>query len=127
VGDRVSLSSAPTTFARVLTIPSATQITVDAPLGNGTTQTIRRRAREAAATTSPVNAAESCNAARCGYTVPGSVLERRDVRFDAGVVKFNSVSQREDRANDVTLWLRPGPRRKGRRARSGRGRAASAS
>jgi hypothetical protein len=108
VGDRVSLGPAPTTFARVLTIPSATQITVDVPLGNGTTQTIRRRVREAAATTSPVNAAESCNAARCGYTLPGSVLERRDVRFDAGPVKFNSVSQRENRATDVTLWLRAG-------------------
>ncbi len=121
VGDRVSLSSAPTTFARVLTIPSATQITVDAPLGNGTTQTPRRRVREAAATTSPVNAAESCNAARCGYTLPGSVLERRDVRFDAGNVKFNSVSQREDRANDVTLWLRAGAQKEGKTGTFGTG------
>jgi hypothetical protein len=121
VGDRVSLGPAPTTFARVLTIPSATQITVDVPLGNGTTQTIRRRVREAAATTSPVNAAESCNAARCGYTLPGSVLERRDVRFDAGPVKFNSVSQRENRATDVTLWLRAGAQKEGKTGAFGTG------
>ena len=121
VGDRVSLGSAPTTFARVLTVPSATQITVDAPLGNGTTQTIRRRVREAAATTAPVNASESCNAARCGYTAPGAVLERRDVRFDSGNVKFNNVSQRENRATDVTLWLRAGAQKEGRTGTFGTG------
>jgi hypothetical protein len=105
----------------VLTVPSATQITVDAPLGNGTTQTIRRRVREAAATTAPVNASESCNAARCGYTAPGAVLERRDVRFDSGNVKFNNVSQRENRANDVTLWLRAGAQKEGRTGTFGTG------
>jgi hypothetical protein len=40
VGDRIALSSAPTSFASVRTIPSDGQITVDRALGDGTTQTL---------------------------------------------------------------------------------------
>jgi hypothetical protein len=44
IGDRISLSSAPTVYAPVLTITSNTSLTVGTPLGNGTTQTINRKA-----------------------------------------------------------------------------------
>lgn len=40
VGDRISLSSASTTYATVIRISSDTLLTVDTPLGDGTTQTI---------------------------------------------------------------------------------------
>ncbi len=121
VGDRISLSSAPTTFARVTAISSNTSLTVDAPLGNGTTQNLDRRVREVAATVTPINSAETCNFQRCGYTRPGSYLERRDVRFDANVVKFNTAAERENRATDVTIWLRAGAQKEGRTGAFGSG------
>jgi len=43
VGDRISLSSAPATYATVTAIASDTSLTVDAALGNGTSQTINRK------------------------------------------------------------------------------------
>ena len=43
IGDRISLSSAPTTYATVTTIVSDTSLTVSSPLGNGTTQTINAK------------------------------------------------------------------------------------
>lgn len=43
LGDRISLSSAPTVFATVTGISSDTALTVDRPLGNGTSQTINVR------------------------------------------------------------------------------------
>lgn len=68
---------------------------------------------EVAATFTPINASETCNAARCGYTgLPNTgyapVLERRDRAFDnaTNLLKYNTSRQREDRGTDVTLWLR---------------------
>lgn len=43
VGDRVSLSSASTTYATVTAIASSTSMTVSAALGNGTSQTLNRK------------------------------------------------------------------------------------
>lgn len=43
VGDRISLSSASTTYATVLSIASDTSLTVSANLGNGTSQTINKQ------------------------------------------------------------------------------------
>lgn len=64
---------------------------------------------EVAATTTPISMSETCNYNQCGYTLPNSKLERRDRAFGTGsLTKFNSVRQREDRANDVVLWLRAG-------------------
>jgi hypothetical protein len=121
VGDRISLSSAPTTFALVTAIASNTSLTVDAPLGNGTTQNLRRRVREVAATVSPINSQETCNSTRCGYTRPGAYLERRDVRFGDNVVKYNTSAEREDRVGDVTIWLRAGTQKEGRTGAFGSG------
>ncbi len=121
VGDRISLSSAPTTFALVTAIASNTSLTVDAPLGNGTTQNLKRRVREVAATVAPIDSQETCNATRCGYTRPGAYLERRDVRFGDNVVKYNTSAEREDRATDVTIWLRAGAQKEGRTGAFGSG------
>ena len=121
VGDRISLSPAPTTFAKVTAITDNTHLTVDSPLGNGTTQSLRRRVREVAATVAPINASETCNAARCGFTRPNAYLERRDVRFGDNTVKYNTSAQREDRATDVTIWLRSGSQKEGRTGSFGTG------
>ncbi len=43
VGDRISLSSAPSTYMTVVAIASNTSLTVSSALGNGTTQTINRK------------------------------------------------------------------------------------
>ncbi len=40
IGDRIALSSSPSTFATVIAITSDTQLTTDVPLGNGSSQTI---------------------------------------------------------------------------------------
>lgn len=69
---------------------------------------------EVAATTVPMNASETCNSIRCGYPVPNPKLERRDRAFGTpGLQKFNSVQERENRANDVVLWLRAGSQKEG--------------
>lgn len=43
IGDRVSLSSAPSTYAYVTTVTSDTSMTVNTALGNGTSQTINKK------------------------------------------------------------------------------------
>jgi hypothetical protein len=43
IGDRISLSSAPATYATVTAIASDTSLTVDSALGNGTSQTINAK------------------------------------------------------------------------------------
>ncbi len=43
IGDRISLSSTPGTYATVTAIASDTSLTVDTALGNGTSQTINRK------------------------------------------------------------------------------------
>jgi len=42
VGDSITLSSAPTVYAKVIAISSDVSLTVDSPLGNGTTQSIKK-------------------------------------------------------------------------------------
>jgi hypothetical protein len=71
--------------------------------------------QETATTDTPSTAAETCNAARCGfqgYPVGGGVqtpiLERLDSNLTGTIRKDNQVVQREDRATDVTFWLRSG-------------------
>ena len=78
--------------------------------------------QETATTETPVTLGETCNAAGCGYAgyPPGGplepvVLERLDRNLPppgtidlSGVRKDNQVVQRENRATDVTLWLRAG-------------------
>ncbi|MBZ5638727.1 MAG: fibronectin type III domain-containing protein [Acidobacteriia bacterium] len=72
---------------------------------------------EVASTTTPVNSSETCNAARCGYNAPGAVLERTDKNFATAVAhnidRTNDVAQREDRAGDVTIWIRAGAQHEG--------------
>lgn len=58
---------------------------------------------------------ESCNTGRCGYqgyptsgTVYPPLLERLDRNLTGTLRKDNEVVQREDRATDVTFWLRAG-------------------
>ena len=115
VGDKIALSSAPATFARVTAITSQTAITVSAGLGNGSVQSIVRKRGEIASTSVPINAAETCNATLCGYNVPGAWLDREDKYFDdpASLNRTNAVSQREDRGSDVTIWLRAGSQNEG--------------
>jgi len=57
-----------------------------------------------------VNSSETCNWSQCGFTVPGGLLGREDFDFDtpASTNKIFSVSEREDRASDTTIWLRAG-------------------
>ena len=71
---------------------------------------------ETATTQTPINAAETCNTGRCsnynGYDPGGplqtAVLERLDRNLTGTVRKDNQVVQRENRATDVTFWLRAG-------------------
>ncbi len=109
--------------AEVTSVFSATRVFVGTPLGNGTTQSILLRSREAAYTTTTVSAAETCNSTQCGYTSAGGNLLRRDVRFSSpsGLEKFNSVEVREQRAGDVTLWLRAGAQKEGKTGAFGSG------
>jgi hypothetical protein len=76
--------------------------------------------QETATTETPSNAAETCNSTRCGYAgyPPGgsmgpAILERLDRNLTGTVRKDNQVVQREDRATDVTLWLRAGTQNEG--------------
>jgi len=66
-------------------------------------------------TSTPVNSAETCNYAQCGYTTPGVQLERSDKNFDvpASWQKVNDVAQLEDRVSDSVIWLRAGSQKEG--------------
>jgi hypothetical protein len=71
--------------------------------------------QETATTDAPSTLAESCNASRCGYAgyPPGGglqpvLLERLDRNLTGTIRKDNQVVQRENRATDVTFWLRAG-------------------
>jgi hypothetical protein len=64
----------------------------------------------------PVNASETCNSARCGYTVAGGVLGREDhiVPTDTPPLhKDNQVTQRVTSMSDVTVYLRSGAQNEG--------------
>lgn len=77
---------------------------------------------EVASTFTPVDSSETCNASRCGYTVTGGVLERRDRAFGTpDLVKYNTVRQREDRANESIVWLRAGAQKEGKTGAFGTG------
>lgn len=76
---------------------------------------------EVAATFAPINASETCNWNRCGYTsLPNTgftpTLERRDRAFDnpTNLLKYNTSRQRENRASDVVLWLRAATQKEGK-------------
>lgn len=72
--------------------------------------------QETATTNTPINAAETCNTTRCngysGYPPGGNLqpalLERLDRNLTGTVRKDHQVVQRENRATDVTFWLRAG-------------------
>jgi hypothetical protein len=71
--------------------------------------------QETATTETPVTGAETCNAANCGYagypptaTLEPVILERLDRNLGGTIRRDNQVVQRENRATDVTLWLRAG-------------------
>ncbi len=78
---------------------------------------------EIAATTTPVNSAETCNFAQCGYTIPGASLERTDKNFNvpASLDKTNDIAVREDRPTDVTVWIRAGAQHEGKSGTFGSG------
>jgi len=67
---------------------------------------------EIASTAVPINADETCSFDKCGFTVANGKLDRQDRNFELsnpgpdelGITL--TVEEREDRANDVTLWLR---------------------
>lgn len=115
--DKIALSSAPSVFATVTNVNSQTQLTVSTALGNGTTQTILRKRAEVSNTSVPVNASETCNAAKCGYSAPGAEMDRLDRYFDepaANRATTNAVRQRiETPGNNVTYWLRGGAQNEG--------------
>lgn len=111
IHDKIALSSAPAVFAVVTNINSDTQVTVNSALGNGTTQTILRKKAEVSNTSTLVNASETCNAGKCGYSSPGAAMDRLDRYFDdpVAVAKTNAVRQRtETVGSDATHWLRAG-------------------
>ncbi len=71
--------------------------------------------QQTATTEVPSNASETCNAASCGYAgyPPGGalepvILERLDRNLTGTIRRDNQVVQRENRATDVTFWLRSG-------------------
>ena len=77
-------------------------------------------AKQTATTEAPSTLAESCNANGCGYAgypVTGGlktpILERFDRDLTGTLRKDNQVIQREDRATDVTFWLRAGSQNEG--------------
>jgi hypothetical protein len=75
---------------------------------------------QTATTETPITAAETCNASGCGYAgyPPGgglqpAILERFDRNLTATIRKDNQIIQRENRAGDVTFWLRAGSQNEG--------------
>jgi hypothetical protein len=70
---------------------------------------------EVASTTAPINEDETCSHDQCGFTVPGGKLGREDKNFDdpENLDITTSVTQREDRAGDVTIWMRAGITKEG--------------
>ena len=76
--------------------------------------------QQTATTETASSAAETCNSASCGYAgypVTGGlhtpILERLDRNLTGTIRKDNEIVQREDRAGDVTFWLRSGSQAEG--------------
>jgi len=78
---------------------------------------------EIASTTAPVNADETCSWDKCGFNRPGAKLGREDRYFDVpeSLDITTSVTEREDRAGDVTLWMRAGINKEGQSGGLGEG------
>jgi len=79
---------------------------------------------EITSTSVPMGATETCNTASCGYNL-STELDRDDVGLmDADPnndSKNNTVTQREQRAGDVTVWLRAGAQHEGKSGSLGSG------
>jgi len=70
---------------------------------------------ETASTAVEVNEDETCSWDKCGFNIPGVKLGREDRNFDdlENLVTTTSVNEREDRAGDVTIWMRAGVNKEG--------------
>ena len=76
--------------------------------------------RETATTDTLSIATETCNSTGCGYagyppggTLEPVILERLDSNLTGTIRKDNQAVQRENRATDVTFWLRSGSQNEG--------------
>jgi hypothetical protein len=78
---------------------------------------------ESASTAVEVSAAETCSWDKCGFNRPGVKLGREDRHFDdpANLDTTTSVNEREDRAGDVTIWMRAGVNKEGQTGGLGEG------
>jgi Fibronectin type III domain len=81
---------------------------------------------DTSSTDTPVNSSETCNAttgtpASCGYNIAGSLLGRQDRNLAGPVRKDNQILERENRAADVTIWLRAGSQNEGKTGAFGTG------
>jgi hypothetical protein len=76
-------------------------------------------AAENASTGVTLTPGETCNIEQCGYnpsgTHPNRILSREDKNFEtpADLKKTNAVTEREQRASDVVVWLRGGAQNEG--------------
>lgn len=70
---------------------------------------------ETASTAGPVTQAQTCSYNQCGFNRPGARLSREDKNFDdpPNLNITLSVVEEEQRAADLTLWLRAGVRNEG--------------
>jgi hypothetical protein len=83
---------------------------------------------ENASTISPITVTETCNHDECGYNIGGAFPNRRLTREDRalgtpGQSVTNAVTEREQRAGDVTVWLRGGAQKEGIAGSLGTGEA----
>jgi hypothetical protein len=71
---------------------------------------------EIAASAVEVSAAETCSYDKCGFTIPGVKLSREDGNYTNPDDLYiqTTVVEREDRVDDVTIWLRAGVDLEGR-------------
>jgi len=65
---------------------------------------------EVASTVGAITPAETCNSGSCGFPGAGRKLGREDRNFDdpPNTNHILSVTEREDRGSDTTIWLRAG-------------------
>jgi hypothetical protein len=65
---------------------------------------------------------QTCNYDSCGYLVPNGILERADIDVGGPDEQYNNrLFEREDRASDVTIWLRAGAQNEGTEGSFGTG------
>src|SRR5262249_31440794 len=81
--------------------------------------------KEIVSTSVPQSASETCNLSSCGYNFAGSDLDRDDVGLldadPSNDSKNNTVTQREQRVSDFTIWLRAGDQHEGKSGSLGSG------